>query len=231
MILLFPQATTAFNQMIVEMFDNSIGDTFLEKSFGSYDFEHVTKVVVIVLKNTLVETVLSDFLSKSSEIRNYEIVVLERETSGSICSILMATPLLNNESVIISALDQIVVGQKLNFNDFEGMSDADVIAPTYGSDDPLLCYTLEDEVGNVIQLFEKKRVSGDAILGMYFIRDFSVFFRNCHELLIKFRGFQDRIFYTSDVINSFIGQNAKCYFPSIELTYIKVRSSKDMSNI
>ena len=231
MILLFPQATTAFNQMIVEMFDNSIGDTFLEKSFGSYDFEHVTKVVVIVLKNTLVETVLSDFLSKSSEIRNYEIVVLERETSGSICSILMATPLLNNESVIISALDQIVVGQKLNFNDFEGMSDADVIAPTYGSDDPLLCYTLEDEVGNVIQLFEKKRVSGDAILGMYFIRDFSVFFRNCHELLIKFRGFQDRIFYTSDVINSFIGQDAKCYFPSIELTYIKVRSSKDMSNI
>ena len=231
MILLFPQATNAFNQMIVEMFDNSIGDTFLEKSFGSYDFEHVTKVVVIVLKNTLVETVLSDFLSKSSEIRNYEIVVLERETSGSICSILMATPLLNNESVIISALDQIVVGQKLNFNDFEGMSDADVIAPTYGSDDPLLCYTLEDEVGNVIQLFEKKRVSGEAILGMYFIRDFSVFFRNCHELLIKFRGFQDRIFYTSDVINSFIGQDAKCYFPSIELTYIKVRSSKDMSNI
>ena len=231
MILLFPQATTAFNQMIVEMFDNNIGDTFLEKSFGSYDFEHVTKVVVIVLKNILVETVLSDFLSKSSEIRNYEIVVLERETSGSICSILMATPLLNNESVMISALDQIILGQKLNFNDFEGMSDADLIAPTYGSDDPLLCYTLEDEVGNVIQLFEKKRVSGDAILGMYFIRDFSVFFRNCHELLIKFRGFQDRIFYTSDVINSFIGQDAKCYFPSIELTYIKVRSSKDMSKL
>jgi len=231
MILLFPQATTAFNQMIVEMFDNNIGDTFLEKSFGSYDFEHVTKVVVIVLKNILVETVLSDFLSKSSEIRNYEIVVLERETSGSICSILMATPLLNNESVMISALDQIILGQKLNFNDFEGMSDADLIAPTYGSDDPLLCYTLEDEVGNVIQLFEKKRVSGDAILGMYFIRDFSVFFRNCHELLIKFRGFQERVFYTSDVVNSYIGQDAKCYFPSLELTYIKVRSSKDMSKL
>jgi len=195
MILLFPQATTAFNQMIVEMFDNNIGDTFLEKSFGSYDFEHVTKVVVIVLKNILVETVLSDFLSKSSEIRNYEIVVLERETSGSICSILMATPLLNNESVMISALDQIILGQKLNFNDFEGMSDADLIAPTYGSDDPLLCYTLEDEVGNVIQLFEKKRVSGDAILGMYFIRDFSVFFRNCHELLIKFRGSRKSVLY------------------------------------
>ena len=231
MILLFPQATTAFNQMIVEMFDNNIGDTFLEKSFGSYDFEHVTKVVVIVLKNILVETVLSDFLSKSSEIRNYEIVVLERETSGSICSILMATPLLNNESVMISALDQIILGQKLNFNDFEGMSDADLIAPTYGSDDPLLCYTLEDEVGNVIQLFEKKRVSGNAILGMYFIRDFSVFFRNCHELLIKFRGFQERVFYTSDVVNSYIGQDAKCYFPSLELTYIKVRSSKDMSKL
>jgi len=187
--------------------------------------------VVIVLKNILVETVLSDFLSKSSEIRNYEIVVLERETSGSICSILMATPLLNNESVMISALDQIILGQKLNFNDFEGMSDADLIAPTYGSDDPLLCYTLEDEVGNVIQLFEKKRVSGDAILGMYFIRDFSVFFRNCHELLIKFRGFQERVFYTSDVVNSYIGQDAKCYFPSLELTYIKVRSSKDMSKL
>lgn len=231
MILLCPQATAGFNQMIIEMIDNNVVDKFLEKSLGSYNFECVTKVVLIVLKNPLVETVLSDFLSKSSEIRNYEIVVLGKETSGSICSILMATPLLHNETVIISALDQIILGQKLNFNDFDGMSDADIIAPTYSSDDPSLCYTLEDEVGNVIQLFEKKRVSDDAILGIYFVRDFSVFFRSCHELLIKFRGFQDRIFYTSDVVNSYIGQDAKCYFPSIDLTYIKVRSSKDMSKI
>jgi len=42
---------------------------------------------------------------------------------------------------------------------------------------------------------------------------------------------QERVFYTSDVVNSYIGQDAKCYFPSLELTYIKVRSSKDMSKL
>lgn len=231
MILLFPQATTAFNQLIQEMIENNIADKFLEKSLGSYDFENVSKVVLIVLKNKLVEDFLRGFLSKSNEIRNYEIVVLKKETSGSICSILMATPMLNNEAIIISALDQIVIGQTLNFNDFKGMSDVDVIAPTYRSSDPLLCYTLEDEVGRVIQLFEKKAVSGDAILGVYFIRNFSDFFWHCHELLIKFKGFQERVFYTSDVINSYIGQDSKCYFPSVDVTYIKVRSSNDMSKV
>lgn len=231
MILLFPQATTAFNQLIQEMIENNIAHKFLEKSLGSYDFENVSKVVLIVLKNKLVEDVLRDFLSKSREIQNYEIVVLEKETSGSICSILMATPMLKNEAVVISALDQIILDEKLNFNDFKGMSDLDVIAPTYRSSDPLLCHTLEDEAGRVIQLFEKKAVSEDAILGVYFIRNFSDFFRHCHELLIKFKGFQERVFYTSDVINSYIGQDSNCYFPSVDLTYVKVRSSNDMSNL
>ena len=231
MILLYPQANTAFNKLFEEMIEKNIAYKFLEKSFGSYDFKNVSKVVLIVLKNKLIEDVLRDFLSKSNEIRNYEIVVLERETSGSICSILMATPLLKNETVIISALDQIVLEQKLNFNDFKRKSHCDVIAPTYRSSDPSLCYTLEDENGRVIQLFEKKSVSDNAIVGLYLIRNFSDFFRHCHELLIKFRGFQDRVFYTSDVINSYIARDAKCYFPSIELTYIKVRSIKDIIKI
>lgn len=229
MILVFPQATKLFNQFIQELNERGLAEKFLDKSVGSYDLESISKVVLIVLRNQLVESLLKDYFSSSSEVKNYEIVVLERETAGSICSILMATPLLNNESIIISALDQVMLGQKLNFNDFVGIDDADVVALTHRSSDPRLCYTLKDEAGTVIQLFEKKVVSVDAILGVYLIRDFSQFLAHCHELLIKFRGFQERIFYTSDVINSYIGQGSVCYFPSLDFTYVKVRSIDDVS--
>jgi dTDP-glucose pyrophosphorylase len=231
MILLFPQATLTFNNLVKDMIDADTINIFLAKSFDSYDFTGITKVVLIILKDTHVECVLREFLLKSKSIKEFEIVVIEKETSGSICSILMATPLLKNETIVISALDQIIIGKKLNICDLIKNNETDVIVPTYISEDPLLCYALSDEANKVIQLFEKKRVSSYAICGIYIIQDYSTFFRHCYELLIKYRGFQNRTFYTSDVINSFINQNAKCNFPQMDLPYIKVRSKNDMGNI
>ena len=213
------------------MIDSDSINIFLEKSFDSYDFTGIIKVVIIILKDAHVECALREFLLKSKSIKEFEIVVIEKETSGSICSILMASSLLKNETVVISALDQIITGKKLDFNDLNKNNETDVIVPTYISEDPLLCYTLSDEANKVIQLFEKKRVSSYAILGVYIIQDYSEFFRHCYELLIKYRGFQNRTFYTSDVINSFINHGAICKFPQVDLQYIKVRSKNDMDNI
>tara|TARA_B110000503_G_C7128277_1_gene405666 strand:- start:166 stop:864 length:699 start_codon:yes stop_codon:yes gene_type:complete len=231
MILLFPQATDSFNLLFSEMIEKSSAQSFLDKSFNSYKMNKVTKVILVVLENKIVEHYLKSYLSNSDLIKDFEIILLKKETSGSICTSLMSISSLKNQAVIISALDQIIIGNQLDFDEITVNKNADIIAPTLNSDDSSLCFTLKDDSNKVIQLFEKKAVSNDAILGIYMIKNFSVFYKNCYELLIKYKGFKERAFYTSDVINNYIGQGYQCEFPSTENKYYKIRSLNDLEEM
>jgi hypothetical protein len=231
MILLFPQATNSFNLLFLEMIEKSCAQSFLEKSFNSYQMNKVTKVILVILENKIVEDYLKGYLSNSDLIKDFEIILLKKETSGSICTSLMSISSLKNQEVIISALDQIIIGNQLDFHQIAINNNSDIIAPTFNSDDPSLCFTLKDDKNKVIQLFEKKVVSNNAILGIYMIKNFSTFYKNCYELLLKYKGFQERVFYTSDVINNYIGQGFECEFPSIETKYSKIRSLNDLEEI
>ena len=231
MILLFPQATESFNKLFTEMIKKSCAQSFLNKSFDSYRMNKVSKVVLVVLQNKMVEDYLNEYLYNSVLIKDFEMIVLNKETSGSICTSLMSISSLKNQEVIISALDQIIIGNQLDFYQIVVNKNADIIAPTFNSDNPSLCFTLKDDKNKVIQLFEKKVVSNDAILGIYMIKNFSIFYKNCYELLLKYKGFQERVFYTSDVINNYIGQGLECEFPSIETKYYKIRSLNDLEEI
>ncbi len=231
MILVFPQATNNFNNLYKEMIEKSYINDFLDVSLGSYDLNSIEKIVFILLENDAVEKHLISYLNDSSEIDSFEIVKLKKETSGSICTTLMAISTLKEQKVAISALDQIIIGKKFNFSNSFSKIDTDILAPTYKSDDQSLCYILKDDEGKVIQLFEKRLVSNEAILGIYMIKDFSEFYKNCHELLIKYKGFKNRIFYTSDVINNYIGKDMICEFPHLDTKYYKIRSLKDFNNI
>jgi hypothetical protein len=229
MILLLPQATESFNKLFLEMISASKANLFLEKSFKSYDMESVSKIVMLVLENEIIENHLHQFLQ--NQVIKYELIVLKKETSGSICTSLMAINSLKNHSVIISALDQVIDNKKMSFSESLQEDNFDIIVPTYSSTNSSLCYALRDENGYVIQLFEKKVVSKEAILGIYFIKNFSDFYQNCYELLIKYKGFKNRIFYNSDVINNFIGKGSKCNFPSTKVSYTKIRSLDDLDKL
>lgn len=230
MILVFPQATKKFNNLFEEMISQSCIDKFLDKSLGSYEIGSLEKVVFILLENEKVEKYLKNYLKKIDAINSYEILSLKKETSGSICTTLMAIPMLKGKKVIISALDQIIE-EKLDFDSKYFKGDHDIISPIYRSEDPSLSYILKDDDENVIQVFEKRLVSNDAILGVYLIKDFSLFYKSCHELLIKYKGFKNRIFYTSDVINHYLGGGFKCGFPLIDNKYYKIRSINDFNAI
>ena len=214
------------------MIEKSIAKSFLDKALNSYDLENINELVIILLKNELIENFFNNYLENNKSIKKYKFIILHKETSGSICTSLMAVSELVGQTVTISALDQLLPYQKINHNQYiENNSNFDIIAPVYSSSDNSLCFTLKDDEGGVIQLFEKKPVSNDAILGVYIIRDFSDFLSHCHELLIRYKGFKNRIFYTSDVINSYIGKDFKCYFPEYNQECFKVRSVQDFEAI
>ncbi|MDB2370098.1 hypothetical protein N9W24_01080 [Gammaproteobacteria bacterium] len=232
MKLLFPQATHTFNDFFIEMMNQSLINSFLDQAFESYEMDNIDEVVMVLLENPVVENFLNAYLKNSTLISKFKLIVLKKETSGSICTSLMAISHLKNEPVIISALDQLFLDKIIKHTELiSENSSFDIIAPIHYSDDDTLSYALKDEDHNVIQLFEKKVVSNDALLGVYLIKNFSDFLKHCHDLLIKYKGFKNRVFFTSDVINSFIAKSYVCHFPSLNVRYNKIRSLKDFKNI
>ena len=171
MILLFPQATRDFNILFEELVHESLADDFLNKAFQSYRMDDIEKVLFVILENNVVNNHLSEFLEESNFIEDFEIIELKKETSGSICTSLMAISSLRNKNVIISALDQIIIDDQLNLDKNYFNEDNQVICPIFESNDQSLSYVLRDDLGNVIQLFEKKNISNEALLGVYFIKD------------------------------------------------------------
>jgi dTDP-glucose pyrophosphorylase len=231
MILVFPQATNNFNKLFKELVNKNLVDDFLKNSLNSYDFAEIDKVILIILEDNEVHNFLNNYLLNSESVKDFEIITLKKETSGSICTTLMAIPSIKNDEVIISALDQFITSDKLKLSKYINKGVVSVISPIFKSSDPSLCYVLKDDQEKVIQLFEKKPVSSEAVLGVYYFENFFQFHKNCHELLKRYKGFKNRTFFTSDVINSYLGENETCKFPLINASYKKIRSVDDMLEI
>jgi hypothetical protein len=230
MILVFPQATSKFNKLFIEMIKKSKASLFLDKSLSSYNMKNISKVLLIILENKQVEKFISKYISNLSFYKKIEIFVLKKQTSGSICTVLMTTPILKNQSVMISSLDQIIIGKKIEPNELFFKHSRKISVPIIKSNNKNLSYILKDNLGNVIQLFEKKMLSNEAILGIYIFKDFSDYLKSCLDLLIKYKGFKNKVFYNSDVIND-IMQNQKVSFPLLKLKYFKIRSVETLKKI
>jgi hypothetical protein len=223
MILVFPQGTAKFNKLFIEMIKKSQASLFLDKSLSAYNMKKISKVLLIILENKKIEKFLTKYFSNSSINKKVEIFSLKKKTSGSICTILMTIPILKKKSVMISSLDQIIIGKKIEVNNLPNKQSKKIVVPIIKSNNKNLCYILKDDLGNVVQLFEKKKLSDEAILGIYFFKDFSDFLKSCLDLLIKYKGFKDKVFYTSDVINDLM-INQEVSFPLLKLRYFKIRS-------
>ena len=227
MILVFPQATKKFNKLFSEMIKKSQASLFLDKSLSCYNMKHISKVLIIILENKQIEKFIAKYVSNSNLNNKIEIFVLKKETSGSICTILMTIPILKNKSVMISSLDQIIIGKKIDVSDLLNSQNEKIIVPVIKPNNKKLCFILKDDLGNVIELFEKKKIGNEAIVGIYLFKNFSDYLKTCLDLLIKYKGFKNKVFYNSDVINSLM-QNQKVKFPILKLQYFKIKSVKTL---
>ena len=156
MKLLLPQATSSFNTLFKEMIDLGLAESFLDTAFNSYDLNNLDEVIIILLKDNKVDKFFFEYLENSEFIKRHTIITLHKETSGSICTSLMAIPNLIGKPVIISALDQMLENAIDHTKYIENRSDFDIIVPIYKSADKTLCYILKDDDENIIQLFETK---------------------------------------------------------------------------
>lgn len=213
MILVFPQASKSFNLLYRDIKLSLKGfENYAEKLVKPYNLESFSEILFIVLDSFAYKEELVQIFKKISPNTKINLFILQNETQGAMCTLLMATNKLKNKTVLISSIDQLLIDEDLKTN-FED-DGADIQVPIFYSDKEMYSYLLRDEEKNPIQVFEKKVISNEAIMGFYYIKNFSDFFDESLILLEKYKGFRERTFYISDIINSFIRSKKAVSFPN-----------------
>jgi dTDP-glucose pyrophosphorylase len=114
--------------------------------------------------------------------------VVERmgETSGALCSCLLAIGALDQSSpVLIANSDQIITADLgAHIERFE-MAQVDAGVVTFDSIHPRWSYVMEAENDRVAQAFEKKVVSRNAIAGLYYFREAKQFLDAAKKTIIN----------------------------------------------
>jgi dTDP-glucose pyrophosphorylase len=132
------------------------------------------------------------------------IVPLQNETAGALCSVLMAIEHFNTEQpLIIANVDQLFDRGELSAMISKiAETSADAACPVFESVHPRWSY-LRLVDGAVVEAVEKDPVSRNAIAGLYYFRSGSQFSEHAMRAILNGRQTDGRYF-TSAVLNEYI---------------------------
>lgn len=123
------------------------------------------------------------------------------ETSGALCSCLLAIDALDMDApLIISNSDQIIDTDLAGHIERFEKSGARAGVITFDSVHPRWSYVVEDAPGQVIQTFEKKVVSRHAIAGLYYFRTARDFIEAAQRAILNDVNV-DGVFFISSALN------------------------------
>lgn len=117
---------------------------------------------------------------------NYEVVRLSAPTKGAACAVLTAADYINNENeLIIANADQLIDIPLDEFVEFARRNKLDGAIMTFNSNHPRWSYALTDEDGNVLQVAEKRVISGHATVGIYYFKTGRLFVEGAANMIEK----------------------------------------------
>lgn len=132
------------------------------------------------------------------------IVSLQKDTAGALCSVLMAIEHYNDEApLVIANCDQIFEeGMLSSFMAEASVEDVDAACPVFDSVHPhWSCLRVED--GRVVEAVEKNPVSRHAIAGIYYFRSGCQFAELAMRAVLNGRDVDGR-FFVSSALNEYI---------------------------
>lgn len=139
--------------------------------------------IFIVLKKHMRKYNLYDYLTMNSP-KGSEIVVLDKITDGAACTTLLAQKYFNNnEPLLIANSDQIVEWDSEYF--FYKMRGLDGGILTFPASDPKWSYARTDDEGRVIEVAEKRVISNQATVGIYYWNKGSDYKKYAWEMIYK----------------------------------------------
>jgi NDP-sugar pyrophosphorylase family protein len=151
-----------------------------------------------------------------------EVIAIPRLTDGAASTVYLAKDLIGGDDpLVIANSDQYVDIQLDAFYDFCLRGDADGVILTFKTDgDPKWSYVRQDERGRVIEVAEKRAISDEATVGIYYFRRGGDFIRAVESMRAKDLRVRGE-FYVAPTYNELIGagKTVKTYLIPSECMY------------
>lgn len=138
---------------------------------------------------------------------NYDSIQLESMTAGAACTVLLASKYINNENdLMIANSDQIVDIKIDDYINYSRNSGASGTIMTFEASHPKWSYARVNNEGNVIEAEEKKVISNNATVGIYYFKEGRDYVQSACSMIEKDIKFNNE-FYVCPVYNELILNN------------------------
>lgn len=186
--------------------------TLLEYSQKIFESLHDDKNIIYIAPEEKLNTLGLRSIIRTITDSKGEIVELQGQTKGAVCSCLMAIDKLSlDDELIISSADHYINDNLQQIiNDFRRMG-ADAGVLTFESVHPKWSFVTVNELGAVVQAAEKRAISRTAIAGLYYFKKARDFVEVAMNLIRK-DGEIDGNFYLSSCLNELVllGKDIRC---------------------
>jgi len=145
-----------------------LGKPMIEMVIDNLKLNCQFRFIFICQRNHFIEYRLENVFNRALGDR-WGVVLLDVVTEGAACTVLAAdNEIEDNTPVLIANSDQLIDINFNNFIDFANQLKVDGLIMTFPADDPKWSYAKLDERGFVVEVAEKKVISGHATTGVYF---------------------------------------------------------------
>lgn len=152
---------------------------------------------------------------KNASRNKFEVIQLNGSTEGAACTVLTAAQYINNDNdLIIANSDQFVDCDINEFINEARKGDKDGLIMTFNSSHPKWSYARVDKNNMVVEVAEKKVISNQATVGIYYFKKGRDFAQSAHAMIEKNIRYNNE-FYVCPVFNEMIINNKKIYIKNI----------------
>jgi dTDP-glucose pyrophosphorylase len=145
-----------------------------------------------------------------------EIITVDGVTEGAACTVLAAESLIDNgNELILANSDQVVDADLGEFVARMRALQADGGILTFRDDNPKWSYARTDDAGRVVEVAEKRVISENATVGIYYFRRGSDFVHAAREMIRKDARVNGEI-YVSPVFNELVARGSTIYIHEID---------------
>ncbi|EDP6004855.1 NTP transferase domain-containing protein [Campylobacter jejuni] len=210
------------------------GKTMLEHFVKNYENIKNKRFIFILKEEDVKRYHLDDAINVLTSNQS-KIIILKNETQGMVCSVLMAIDEINlNDSLLIVNMDQIFECDLNEVISDLSLNDAGVLS--FESVHPRWAYVKCDENNFVLEAFEKKPVSKNAIAGFYYFNKAEFFITSAFDMIKKDVNYEGKYFIAS-ILNELILQDKKIINISIDknryftfYSYVKINEYERIKN-
>lgn len=206
----FKEAGYAFPKPLIDINGKTMIEVVVENLRPKTDH----RFIFVCLKELYDTYDIYNILHRATQ-NKFEIVKIYGPTEGAACTVLAATQYINNnDELLIANSDQYIEFDINAFIRKARIGQKDGFILTFESSHPRWSYARTDKVGKVIEVAEKKVISNNATVGIYYFKNGSDFVTSAQSMIYKNIRYNNE-FYVSPTYNELILERKNIFVEKI----------------